>query len=109
MQFIHEEDLSEAIVLALEKRLHGVYNVAGPGAVPLKAAIRAIGRTYISVPEPIIGYMIRQLFRFKVYRFPESALDFIKYPCTVSGERFARATGFKPLFSLEDIFASVAK
>ena len=109
MQFIHEEDLSEAIVLALEKRLHGVYNVAGPGAVPLKAAIRAIGRTYISVPEPIIGYVIRQLFRFKVYRFPESALDFIKYPCTVSGERFVRATGFKPLFSLEDIFASVAK
>jgi len=109
MQFLHEEDLSEAIVLALEKRLHGVYNVAGPGAVPLKAAIRAIGRTYISVPEPIIGYVIRQLFRFKVYRFPESALDFIKYPCTVSGERFVRATGFKPLFSLEDIFASVAR
>jgi UDP-glucose 4-epimerase len=108
MQFLHEEDLSEAIVQALEHRLHGVFNVAGPGAVPLRTAIRAIGRSYVSVPEPIIGYMIRQLFRFNVYQFPESALDFIKYPCTVAGEKFVRATGFKPLFSLDDIFASVA-
>ena len=109
MQFIHEEDLSEAIVLALEKRLNGVYNVAGPSAVPLKTAIRAIGRTAIPVPEPLIGAMIRQLFRMKVYRFPAHALDFIKYPCTVSADKFVRATGFKPLVSLEDIFASVAR
>ena len=41
--------------------------------------------------------------------FPPEALDFIKYPCTVCGERFYRATGFEPLFSLEDTFASVAR
>jgi UDP-glucose 4-epimerase len=96
-------------VLALEKRLNGVFNVAGPAAVPLKTAIRAIGRTAIPVPEPLIGAIIRQLFRMNVYSFPAHALDFIKYPCTVSGEKFVSATGFKPLFSLEDIFASVAR
>jgi UDP-glucose 4-epimerase len=31
MQFIHEEDLSEAIALALEHGLQGVFNVTGPG------------------------------------------------------------------------------
>jgi len=35
MQFIHEEDLSEAIALALEHSLQGVFNVTGPGQVPL--------------------------------------------------------------------------
>jgi UDP-glucose 4-epimerase len=109
MQFIHEEDLSEAIVQALDHKLHGVYNVVGPGAVPLKTAIAAIGRRRVSVPEPLAHLLIRQLFRFKMYGFPPDAIDFIKYPCTVCGERFVRATGFQPLFSLEDTFASVAR
>jgi hypothetical protein len=34
-------------------------------------------------------------------------MDFLKYPCTVDGRAFVRATGFSPLFTLEDIFASV--
>ena len=43
MQFIHEEDLSEAIALALEHGLQGVFNVTGPGEVPLHTAIRETG------------------------------------------------------------------
>jgi hypothetical protein len=34
-------------------------------------------------------------------------MDFLKYPCTVDGRAFAQATGFTPLFTLEDTFASV--
>jgi len=103
------ESKGEAIALALEDRLRGVYNVEGPGAVPLKTAIEAIGRRHISVPESLARIVIRQLFRFKIYQFPPEAISFIKYPCTVSGEAFRHATGFRPLFSLEDIFASVAR
>jgi UDP-glucose 4-epimerase len=109
MQFIHEEDVAEAIALTLHNGLHGVYNVVGPGAVPIKTAIEAIGRRRVSVPEPLAHFVIRQLFRFKMYQFPPEALDFIKYPCTVCGERFRRATSFEPLFSLEETFASVSR
>jgi len=109
MQFIHEEDVTEAIVLALENELRGVYNVAGPGAVPLKTAIDAIGCRAVSVPDPLVHMIINQLFRFNLYAFPPAAIDFIKFPCTVNGDRFDRDTGFKPLFSLDDIFASVSR
>jgi UDP-glucose 4-epimerase len=109
MQFIHEEDVAEAMALALQNELRGVYNVIGPGAVPIKTAIEAIGRRRVSIPEPLAHYVIRQLFRFKIYQFPPEALDFIKYPCTVCGERFKRATAFEPLFSLEETFASVSR
>jgi len=109
MQFIHEEDVTEAIVLALENELRGVYNVVGPGAVPLKTAIEAIGKSRVSLPDPLIHVLIGQLFRFGLYQFPPAAIDFIKYPCTVNGDRFHAATGFKPLFSLEDVFASVSR
>ncbi|MFQ5477741.1 MAG: NAD-dependent epimerase/dehydratase family protein [Candidatus Binatia bacterium] len=108
MQFIHEEDVAEALTLAVKRELRGVYNVVGPGAVPLKTAIHAIGKRRLSVPEPVAHLLIQELFRFRIYQFPPDAVGFIKYPCTVDGSRFVEATGFQPLFSLEDIFASVA-
>lgn len=109
MQFIHEEDLCEAIALALEHDLRGVFNVVGPGAVPLKQAIRAVGKRRISLPEPIADFLIGQAFRWNFYEFPPSALEFLKYPCTISGRQFEEATGFKPQISLEGIFASVTR
>ena len=43
MQFIHEEDVSEAIALSLQHGLQGVFNLVGPGEVPLHTAIRECG------------------------------------------------------------------
>jgi UDP-glucose 4-epimerase len=40
---------------------------------------------------------------------PPGAIDFVKYPCTLDGRRFVAATGFRPRFSLEEIFASVRR
>jgi UDP-glucose 4-epimerase len=107
MQFIHEEDVAEAVALALQTGAHGVFNVAGPGAVPLRVAIRETGGTPMPFPEPIARAVFRQLFRLGLYHTPPGAMDFLKYPCTVDGRAFARATGFTPLFTLEDTFASV--
>jgi UDP-glucose 4-epimerase len=109
MQFIHEEDVAEAVALALQTGLHGVYNVAGPGAVPLKVAVRETGGTAVPFPEPVARAVFSRLFRLGLYHTPSGAMDFLKYPCTVDGGRFVKATGFTPLFSLEDIFASVRR
>jgi UDP-glucose 4-epimerase len=107
MQFIHEEDVAEAVTLALQTGAHGVFNVAGPGAVPLKVAIRETGGTAVPIPESAARAVFSRLFRLGLYPTPPGAMDFLKYPCTVDGSAFARATGFTPLFTLEDIFASV--
>src|SRR5881296_2716515 len=106
-QFIHEEDVAEAVALALQSGTHGVFNVVGPGAVPLKVAIRETGGTAVPIPEPVARAVIDRLFRLGLYHTPPGAIDFLKYPCVLDGEAFQRATGFTPLFSLEDTFASV--
>jgi len=109
MQFIHEEDVAEAVALALQTGAHGVFNVAGPGAVPLKLAIHETGGTAVPLPEPLARAVIGRLFRVGLYPTPPGAMDFLKYPCTVDGSHFARATGFTPLFTLEETFASVRR
>lgn len=108
-QFIHEEDVAEAVALALQHGTHGVFNVVGPGAVPLKVAVRETGGTAVPVPEPVARAVFDRLFRYGLYHTPPGAMSFLKYPCTLDGRRFQAATGFTPLFSLEDIFASVRR
>jgi len=106
MQFIHEDDVAEAVALALEAGARGVFNVTGPGAVPLGVAIRESGGTPVPIPEPIARIVFSVLFRLGLHPFPSGAIDFAKYACTVDGRRFRAATGFVPLFTLRDIFAS---
>ncbi|MGZ6029956.1 MAG: SDR family oxidoreductase, partial [Myxococcaceae bacterium] len=47
LQLIHQEDAARAMVEALRPGLKGVYNVVGPGEVPLSAVLRELGRTPI--------------------------------------------------------------
>ncbi len=107
MQFIHEEDVAEAIARTLETGVRGVFNVVGPGAVPLKVAIGETGGTPVPLPEPLARSTVERLFRVGLYHLPSAALDFVKYPCTIDGRRFHEATEFRPIFNLEDTFSSV--
>jgi len=109
MQFIHEEDVAEAVALALQAGTHGVFNVTGPGAVPLKVAISESGGAAVPMPETFARAIFSRLFRWGLYPTPSGAINFLKYPCTLDGRRFQQATGFTPLFSLEDVFASVRR
>lgn len=107
MQFLHEEDMAEAVALALERGTHGVFNVVGPGAVPFHTAIRETGGTPVPLPESLARPLFERLFDLGLFPMPAGAIDFAKYPCTLDGSRFRRTTGFRPRFSLREIFASV--
>lgn len=102
LQFVHEEDLSEAMALCIEQGVRGVYNVAGPGEVPARIAIHESGGRAVQVPDFILRRVSTWLFGL-----PPGALDFMKYPCTIDGSRFVSETGFQPLFGLKDIFRTL--
>ena len=89
--FMHEEDVVSSLVLALEKRPRGVFNVAGPQPVPLSVVIRETGRSNTPIPEVLLN---AALGRFGLPRLPPGALGHIKYPVTVDGALFRKTTGF---------------
>jgi UDP-glucose 4-epimerase len=109
MQFIHEEDVSEAIGLALEHSLQGVFNVTGPGEVPVSVAIAETGGRTIPLPEPVLRPLFDRLFRWGIWPYPAGVIDYLKYPVTISGKRFVEAVNFRPLFGLEEIFHSLQR
>lgn len=90
-QFLHEHDAAEAIVLAAEKQLRGIFNVAGPPPLPLATIIRHTGRTPLPLPEPL---MRRLNGRLGLPLLPAGALDHIKFPIVMDARAFASKTGF---------------
>jgi UDP-glucose 4-epimerase len=90
-QFIHEADAVGAIIAALQAKLRGVFNVAGPSPLPLSKIIEEAGREQVPIPET--------LFRFVAGRFgfpplPAGAINHIKFPVVVDTTTFRQACGF---------------
>ncbi len=107
VQLVHEQDVCRALVLALRPGVRGVFNVTGPGEVPLSAALRELGRRPIPVPHFLVRSVVRQAFEARVSGFPPEEVDHIQYLCVVDGSRFAREAGWAPAFSLRDTIRSV--
>ena len=102
-QFIHEDDAADAICLALEKQLRGVYNVAGPQPLPLTTIIRQAGRQPVPVPE----LLLRAVFgRFGLPQLPPGAVEHLKYPVVVDDSSFRTATGFNHRYDEDQTIAA---
>jgi UDP-glucose 4-epimerase len=78
-------------VTALDTKLRGVFNVAGPPPMPLSSIIRGTGRQPLPVPEPLLR---KVLGRFGLPKLPRGALSHIKYPIVIDDAAFRHATGF---------------
>jgi UDP-glucose 4-epimerase len=107
IQLIHEEDVARALILALKPGVRGVYNVTGPGEVPLSAVMRELGRSPLPVPDFLLRPALKRLFRAGVISFPPEELDHIQYLCVVDGSRAAREMGWAPRYTLRETIRSV--
>ena len=107
LQLIHEEDVVDAISCALKPGVRGIFNVVGPGEVPLSVVIRELGRQSLPVPEPLLRAALHLAWRGKMTSFPVPELDHIKYVCMVDGTRAKETLGFTPRHSLTETIHAV--
>jgi UDP-glucose 4-epimerase len=107
IQVIHSEDAARAMMEALRPGTRGVYNVVGPGEVPLSRALRELGRSPIPVPHLIARPMLKTLFKYRAASFPAPELDHIQFLCAVDGSRWQREVNWKPVHSMRETLRSV--
>jgi UDP-glucose 4-epimerase len=107
VQLIHEDDVARALVLALRPGVRGVYNVTGPGEVPLSAILKELGRSPVPVPQLLLRPAMRRLFRAGLSSFPAGELDHLQFLCVVDGARAAREMAWAPRHGLRETIRSV--
>lgn len=107
VQVIHERDVAEAIVCALAPGARGIYNITGPGEVPLSVVLSELGRKTIPIPHPLARPVWSTAFRLGLSSYPVAEFDFIRYVCMVDGSRAEKELGFRPRHSLRETIRAV--
>jgi UDP-glucose 4-epimerase len=107
VQLIHEEDVARAMMLALKPSVRGVYNVVGPGEVPLSSVLRELGRSPVPVPHLLARPLLDRLWAARMTGFPPPELDHLMYLCTVDGTRATRDLAFHPAYTMRETIRSV--
>lgn len=107
VQIIHERDVAEAIVCALKPGARGIYNITGPGEVPLSEVLRELDKPTAPVPHPVAKPLWRIAWRLGVHSWPVAEFDFIRFVCMVDGSRARGELGFRPHHTLRETIRAV--
>lgn len=107
VQLIHFEDVARAMIEALGPKRRGVYNVTGPGEVPLSSVFRELGHRALPVPHVLARPLLSTLFRYRLASYPPEELDHIQFLCMVDGTRWTAETGWRPRHSMRETIRSV--
>ena len=103
IQLIHEADVIEAVLAAMEPGVRGIFNLAGPTVAPLSGLIRELGRESYGVPLPLARPLLRRAFKLKLTNFPAEEADYVQYQCLVDDARAREVLGWAPKRSMSDI------
>lgn len=106
MQFLHVDDMADAIVLAFEGGAHGVFNVAPDQYLPYQRALKLAGCRRLLVP-PVPGgapALISRVLDWGAF-FPAYLVNYFKYPVLIDGSLFAKRFDWQPAQSAKDVLA----
>ncbi|RYZ02500.1 MAG: NAD-dependent epimerase/dehydratase family protein [Myxococcales bacterium] len=107
MQVVHQRDVVSAIERSLAPGVRGIFNVSGPEPLPLSKAIAVLGRRMVAVPHPLAKAAVKNLFRFRLTKFPAPELDFIRFVCMVDDSKARAELGYEPAHGLEATLRAV--
>lgn len=107
IQLLHIEDMIQAIMRSLKPGLRGIYNIAGPGELPLSELLKALGRRRIPMPEPVVRGLFGAMWRARISSFPIEELEYIKHICMVDDARARQHLGYQPRMSLQQTLEAI--
>jgi len=112
LQYVHEDDLVEAVRLLLEQEKSGVYNIAADGAISFVEMVRILGNKPLEVPESLMAPLVAVAWTLRIRRlteFPPTALPMLRYPWIASNQKLKRDTGFQFRFTTREAFEDYAR
>jgi nucleoside-diphosphate-sugar epimerase len=102
VQYLHVDDLAQAVVIAWEKRLSGVFNVAPDGGI-LEEDARALAGGVAKVTLPARVAQVVSAWGWQLWRkgIPVEARAYTTQPWVVAPDRL-KAAGWEPQYSSEE-------
>jgi nucleoside-diphosphate-sugar epimerase len=104
LQYVHEDDVGEALRFAVTTDLEGTFNLAAEGWLEADEMIAITGRKPLELPESVAFSMLERMWDMGLAEAPAGMLHYVMHPWVMSTEKLA-AAGFKPKHSNLEVFS----
>jgi UDP-glucose 4-epimerase len=104
IQFVHEDDLVEAVSGLLLGRHGGAFNVAGDGPMTLRETFEIIGTPVRRMPLRAYRGLARAAWRLRATEAPPGQIEFSLYPWIVSTDKLKQTLGWRPRHTSRESF-----
>ncbi|MGH2803924.1 MAG: NAD-dependent epimerase/dehydratase family protein [Thermoleophilaceae bacterium] len=104
IQFVHEDDVVEAITALLLGRHGGAFNVAGDGTMTLRECAELIESPIRRLPLRAYRALARVMWAARLSEAPPGQIEFGQHPWIVSTEKLRETTGWRPKHTSRETF-----
>ena len=104
LQFVHVDDAARALIVLLEGRHAGAFNVAADGYISVSEASDLIGLKARRVPYKAYKRLGGLMWRLHASEAPAGLLEFTIHPWVVSNEKLKSVSGWTPRWTSREVF-----
>jgi UDP-glucose 4-epimerase len=104
IQFVHEDDVVDAISRLLLGRHAGQFNLSPEGLMTLRECAEVLDTPIRKMPEWLYRRIARVLWHLRASEAPPGQIDFAMYPWIVSNEKLKKTLDWKPKHTSRETF-----
>ena len=104
IQFVHEDDVVEAISGLLLGRHEGAFNLAGDGVMTLRECAEVVGAPIRKLPLWAYRSLAKAMWGVRAFEAPPGSIDFMLHPWIISNEKLKRTLGWTPRHTSRETF-----
>jgi UDP-glucose 4-epimerase len=106
LQYVHEDDVVDALTRLLLGRHGGIFNLTGDGTLRLSRSAQLAGLKARRVPYGLYRRIATAMWRMRVPRMeaPPGQIDFSRYPWIASNAKIKRELGWTPRYTSAETF-----
>jgi UDP-glucose 4-epimerase len=106
MQYVHEDDVVDALSRLLLERRGGVFNLTGDGTVKMSESARLAGLKTRNMPHRVYRRIAGAMWKLRMpnVEAPPGQLRFARYPWIASNEKLKAELGWTPRYTSRETF-----
>jgi UDP-glucose 4-epimerase len=110
LQLVHNDDCAEALILLLDKRAEGAFNLAADGLMPVEETARMVGLRTRRMSYEATRRIAEMAWRMHVpgIEAPPGYVEFATHPWVVSNEKL-KALGWEPKYDTRQTFEATMR